>query len=173
MENSRQQILSRIRWHLHEAVGRMHPSVSFISCIGILLAYLTGIYVTGPLHEASRWLGAMLACTSVVVVLQSQSYRDSLRAGWIRVLGTLLGALIAYIYLKIWPFSSVGMLGSVFALEMLCMLLGVYKNDRISTITLLIILLVSQMTPHISPADRKSTRQNSSHNTTSRMPSSA
>lgn len=73
--------------------------------------------------------------------------------GWIRVLGTLLGALIAYIYLKIWPFSILGMLGSVFALEMLCMLLGVYKNDRISTITLLIILLVSQMTPHISPAE--------------------
>lgn len=153
MENSRQQIPSRIRQYLHEAVGRMHPSISFISCIGILLAYLTGVYVTGPLHEASRWLGAMLACTSVVVVLQSQSYRESLHAGWMRVLGTLLGALIAYIYLSIWPFSIAGMLVSVFVLEMLCMLLGIYKNDRIATITLLIILLVSQMTPHISPAE--------------------
>lgn len=131
----------------------MQPSVSFITCIGVLLAYLLGVYVTGSLHEASRWMGAMLACTSVVVVLQSGSYRDSLRAGWVRVLGTFLGALVAYAYLSMWPFSIVGMLLSVFVLEMLSMLLGIYKNDRISTITLLIILLISQMTPHIAPLE--------------------
>ena len=55
-------------------------------------------------------------------------------------------------YLKMWPFSIVGMLASVFVLEMLCMLVGIYRNGRIATITLLIILLVSQMTPHVSPA---------------------
>ena len=44
------------------------------------------------------------------------------------------------------------MLASVFVLEMLCMLVGIYQNNRIATITLLIILLVSQMTPHVSPA---------------------
>lgn len=100
-----------------------------------LLAYLTGVYITGSLHEASRWMGAMLACTSLVVVLQSHNYKDSLRAGWTRVLGTFLGALVAYIYLKIWPFSIVGMLASVFVLEMLCMLVGIYQNNRIATIT--------------------------------------
>ena len=60
------------------------------------------------------------------------------------MLGTFLGALVAYIYLKMWPFSIVGMLASVFVLEMLCMLVGIYRNGRIATITLLIILLVSQ-----------------------------
>lgn len=153
MENTRQPISLRIRQYLRDAVGRMHPSVSFVSCIGVLLAYLTGVYITGSLHEASRWMGAMLACTSLVVVLQSNSYKASLRTGWTRVLGTFLGALVAYIYLKMWPFSIVGMLASVFVLEMLCMLVGIYRNGRIATITLLIILLVSQMTPHISPAE--------------------
>lgn len=153
MENISQPVSARIRRHLRDAVGRMHPSVSFISCIGILLAYLTGIYITGSLHEASHWMGAMLACTSLVVVLQSHSYRDSLRAGWTRVLGTFLGALVAYVYLSIWPFSVIGMLVSVFVLEMLCMLFDIYQNGRIATITLLIILLVSQMTPHIPPAE--------------------
>ena len=152
MENTRQPISLRIRQYLRDAVGRMHPSVSFVSCIGVLLAYLTGVYITGSLHEASRWMGAMLACTSLVVVLQSNSYKASLRTGWTRVLGTFLGALVAYIYLKMWPFSIVGMLASVFVLEMLCMLVGIYRNGRIATITLLIILLVSQMTPHVSPA---------------------
>ena len=150
MENTRQPIPLRIRQHLRDAVGRMHPSVSFVSCIGVLLAYLTGVYITGSLHEASRWMGAMLACTSLVVVLQSHNYKDSLRAGWTRVLGTFLGALVAYIYLKIWPFSIVGMLASVFVLEMLCMLVGIYQNNRIATITLLIILLVSDDAPRLA-----------------------
>ena len=66
MENTRQPIPLRIRQHLRDAVGRMHPSVSFVSCIGVLLAYLTGVYITGSLHEASRWMGAMLACTSLM-----------------------------------------------------------------------------------------------------------
>lgn len=151
MENLRQPFLRRIRLTLREAVGRMHPSVSFVSCIGILLAYLTGMHITGPLHEASRWTGAMLACTSLVVTLQARSYKDSLRAGWTRVFGTFLGALVAYLYLVVLPFSIVGMLASVFVLEMLCMLFGIYQN-RIATITLLIILLVSQQSPHVSPA---------------------
>ena len=81
MENTRQPIPLRIRQYLRDAVGRMHPSVSFVSCIGVLLAYLTGVYITGSLHEASRWMGAMLACTSLVVVLQSHSYKESLPDG--------------------------------------------------------------------------------------------
>lgn len=125
--------------------------MAVVTCVGVLLAYLTGIYVTGPLHASSRWMGAMLACSSVVVVLQSHDYRASLHAGWIRVLGTFLGALIAYLYLRFWSFSIGGMLVSVFVLDMLSMALGIFESARISTITLLIILLVSQMSPHIPP----------------------
>lgn len=96
-------------------------------------------------------MGAMLACTSVVVVLQTTSYRESLHAGWVRILGTFVGALIAYIYLINWPFTIIGMLASVFVLEMICMLLNIYNDGRISTITLIIILLISQMTPDVNP----------------------
>lgn len=153
METLRETLRRGIRQELLRAVGRMHPSLSVISCVGILVSYLTGIYVTGSLHQPSRWLGAMLACTSVVVVLQSPNYRESLRTGWRRILGTFLGVVIAYVYLRIWPFTIAGMLLTVFVLEMLCMLLGIYKNDRIATITLLIVLLVSQMTPRMPPAE--------------------
>jgi MFS family permease len=70
----------------------------------------------------------------------------------LRVLGTFLGALIAYIYLKMLPFSVVGMLLTIFLLEALCMMLNIYNNGRIATITLLIIMLVSQMSPEADPA---------------------
>lgn len=134
------------------ALRRVHPFVALVTCVGVLLAYLTGVYVTGPFHENSRWLGAMLACTSTVVVLQVQGFRESLRSGWLRVLGTAIGALIAYVYLRFFPFSVAGMLVSVFVLELVSMLLRIYNDGRIATITLIVILLISQSPPRISPA---------------------
>lgn len=133
------------------ALSRVQPFTLFVSCLGIWLAYLTGIYATGSFHSSSRWMGAMLSCTSVITVLQMPTYRDSLKPGIMRVVGTFLGALIAYIYLKMLPFSVVGMLLTVFALEALCMILNIYNNGRIATITLLIIMLVSQLSPQSDP----------------------
>jgi len=144
--------LKSLRGALNAAVGRVQPFVLLVSCAGILCAYLVGMYVTGTLHSASRWMGAMLSCTSVVVVLQKGAYRDSLSVGWMRVFGTFLGALIAYIYLRLLPFTVTGMLGAVFLLEMLLMVLNIYATGYIATITLLIIMLVSQMTPGVDPA---------------------
>ncbi len=94
----------------------------------------------------------MLAATSTIVVLKMTSYKESLRAGWMRVLGTFLGALIAFIYLINWHFTLGGLLASVFVLETISMMIGIYSNDRISTITLVIILLISQDTHHMPPA---------------------
>lgn len=140
-----------LRGALNAAVGRIQPFVLFVTCFGVLCAYLVGMYVTGTMHSASRWMGAMLACTSVIVVLQKSGYRESLSVGWMRVFGTFLGAFIAYIYLKLLPFTVVGMLGTVFVLEMFMMVLNIYSTGYIATMTLLIIMLVSQMTPDVDP----------------------
>ncbi len=136
---------------MNAAIARVQPFVLIVMCVGILLAYLVGMYVTGPMHSASRWMGAMLACTSVVVVLQRPGYKESLSFGWTRVLGTFIGALVAYLYLAFLPFTVAGMLMTVFVLEMLFMLLNIYNNGHIATVTLLIIMLVSQMNPDVSP----------------------
>ena len=44
------------------------------------------------------------------------------------------------------------MLASVFILELLFMLLGIYNNGHIATVTLIIIMLVSQSSPDLNPA---------------------
>ena len=134
------------------AFGRVQPFVLIVMCTGILLAYLTGIYMSGSIHASSRWMGAMLACSSVVVVLQKTAYKDSLKIGLTRVLGTLVGALVAYVYLLFFHFTLAGMLIAVFVLEMMFMMLNIYNNSHIATITLLIIMLVSQQSPDVNPA---------------------
>ncbi|MBQ5396272.1 MAG: FUSC family protein, partial [Alistipes sp.] len=136
---------------INSAVSRIHPFVLLVSCLGIWLGYMTGMYVTGSFHSASRWLGAMLSCTSLITVLQMPNYRASIAPSVLRLLGTFLGALIAYVYLRLLPFSVVGMLLSVFVLEVLCMILNIYNKSRIATITLIMIMLVSQMEPESDP----------------------
>lgn len=146
------KFILRLRTTITSAVARIDPVTILISCVGILIAYYVGIYATGHIHSDTRWMGAMLSCTAVVTVLQIPTYKEALRPAWLRVFGTFLGALIAYIYLKLLPFSVVGMLVTVFILEALCMLLDIYNNGRIATITLVIIMLVSQMPGEIPPA---------------------
>lgn len=152
VENRRRPLLRRIATALRRAVGRVDPVVAAVTCIGVLLGYLVGVYVTGPFHEASRWMGAMLACTSVVVVLQMPGYRESVRLGLLYVAGTFIGAAIAYLYLLAWPVTIVGLLATVFVLEAVCMFLHIYNDGRIATITLIVILLISQTSTSITPA---------------------
>ena len=99
------RLRSRISSMLNTATARIHPFTIFVSCLGILLAYLTGIYASGSIHSASRWMGAMLACTSVITVLQMPSYKESLRPSIMRVVGTLLGYFAVSLATAILPFA--------------------------------------------------------------------
>lgn len=159
MEMGEKHLISRLYAILSAAIGRVQIFVVLLSCVGILLSYLVGVYASGSFHAASRWLGAMLACTSLVTVMQpTGSYHDMVRPAVMRVVGTFLGALISYIYLKYLPFSVVGMLLAVFVLESICMMLNIYKESRIATITLVIIMLASQIADELPPAVNASLR---------------
>ena len=156
---SEKHLISRLYAKLSAAIGRVQIFVVLLSCAGILLSYLVGVYASGSFHAASRWLGAMLACTSLVTVMQpTGSYHDMVRPALLRVVGTFLGALISYLYLKYLPFSIVGMLLAVFVLESICMMLNIYKESRIATITLVIIMLASQIADELPPAVNASLR---------------
>lgn len=130
---------------------RIHLEIAFMKCIAVLLAYFFGTYVTGHFHKESGFIGAMLACTSAIVVLQEKDLKNSLHNGWLRVLGTFIGALVAWIYLQFYAFSIPGMLIAVFLEEILCMLLKVPDNGKMATITLVIVLLITREYPQLPP----------------------
>ena len=54
-----------------QIIRRVHPETAFVKCMAVLLAYFFGSYVTGRFHQESGFIGAILACTSAIVVLQS------------------------------------------------------------------------------------------------------
>lgn len=145
-------LLNTVARILKAAVGRVQIPLILMMCLGVWLSYMAGYYLSGSIHSASRWMGATLACTSTIVVLQKTAYRDSLKMGVTRVFGTFIGGAVAYAYLVMFPFTVVGMLVSVFVLELLFMLLNIYNNGHIATVTLIIIMLVSQNSPDLNPA---------------------
>ena len=132
-------------------IQRIDIELAVIKCIAVLLAYVFGSYVTAHFHEESGYIGAILACTSAIVVLQDKDLKNSLHTAWLRILGTFLGAFIAWVYLFFYTFSIQGMVIVVFVLEIICMLLKVPDNGKMANITLTVILVISRKLPELPP----------------------
>lgn len=125
--------------------------------IAVLISYMVGFYLTGGFHDESRYFGAMLAAIASVVALQAD-IKTSIKQGWLRVLGTFIGAVIATIYLLLFPFSVAGLIATVFVLEIFCMMLSIPDNGKMATIALIVIMLISQKNPDIPPIVNSSLR---------------
>ncbi len=130
---------------------RISPLQAAAKSVAVLLAYLVGVYITGHFHQESALTGALLACTSVIVIIEQQDTRHSLEQAWLRILGSLIGAVIACLYLFMFPFSLPGMVISIFVLEITCMVLKIPNNSKMSVITLIAILITSQKSPDLPP----------------------
>lgn len=135
---------------LRAVINRISLFQIILRCLVIVLAYTVGAHVTGKFH-ASSYMGAMLACTSAIVVMQAEDVRESIHKGWLRVIGTLIGATIATLYLQLYPFSLQGLAVSYCILELICMALNVPGGGTVATMTLVIIAVISQEIPDLPP----------------------
>lgn len=136
--------------YLRKVLQKIDPMVVAAKCTAIYLSYIAGGFITGLFHQETQLMGAMLASISSVVVLQAD-LKTSIHQGWLRVLGTFIGAVVAYIYLTLFPFTLVGLAVCAFVLEILCMLLNIPDNGKMATITLIWVLILSQKSPDIPP----------------------
>lgn len=131
-------------------VHRIDPVLAIAKSITVLSSYWLGSLLTEHVHPESRLMGAMLAAISSIVVLQAD-VKTSLHQGMLRVLGTFIGAVIASIYLMLFPFTLTGMVFTVLVLEVFCMMIGIPGNGRMATITLVVILVISKQSPSLPP----------------------
>lgn len=138
-------------------VHKIDLTMAIAKSIAVLISYLIGFYLTGSFHDESRYFGAMLAAIASIVALQSD-VKTSIKQGWLRVLGTFIGAVIATIYLSIFPYSVPGFIATVFLLEIVCMMLSIPDNGKMATIALIVIMLISQKNPNIPPIVNSSLR---------------
>ncbi len=133
-----------------KAIYRVDLMLALAKSLSVLLAYLVGAYLTGRFHHESRYFGAMLACVASIIVLQDDM-KSTLHQGWLRILSTFIGSIVAVIYLSFFHFTVGGLIISTFSLAVLCMFLNIPDNGRIAIMTLIIILFISKLTPEIKP----------------------
>ncbi|MCL6263519.1 FUSC family protein [Craterilacuibacter sp. RT1T] len=135
--------------------------LDFIAAIRImLLLILTGAcgYVLGgKIPGASAEIGRLWAVISGIVVLQASS-DETIKAASKRVLGTLIGATVGWLYLTLLPNNWAAGFICVFLTILLSQLLGVPDNGRLGCVTVLVVLVVSALHPGLPPLVNASLR---------------
>ena len=94
------------------------------TAIVCLAAYMAGASFTSLFHAGSAILGGVWSVVSAIVVLQA-TLEDTRGSALLRVLGTLIGAVVAALYLALFRFDPVGMAVCVGLTVLLCQVCGV------------------------------------------------
>jgi len=131
-------------------MSRDRVSVAIQNALVALAAYLLGFYFTASFHGKSSSIGGLWSLISAIVVLQATS-RDTWKSAVLRVLGTLIGAMLGGGYLYLLPFSPVGMAVSIGLTVLLCQALKVPDHGRLAAITVALIMVIASSNPELSP----------------------
>jgi uncharacterized membrane protein YccC len=115
-----------------------------------LVAYPCGAYSTGVFHGESASIGGLWSAISGLVVLQATT-RDTWKSALLRVLGTLIGAIVSGFYLSFFSFRLVGMAVSIGVTIVLCQILKVPSHGRLAAITVAVIMVISTLNPTLNP----------------------
>jgi uncharacterized membrane protein YgaE (UPF0421/DUF939 family) len=115
-----------------------------------LVAYPCGAYSTGVFHGESATMGGLWSAISGLVVLQATT-RDTWKSAGLRVLGTLIGAVVSGLYLSFFSFRPVGMAVSIGVTIVLCQILKVPSHGRLAAITVAVIMVISSLNPTLNP----------------------
>ncbi len=133
---------------------RFRPLFSFVKAVAVLLSYFIADLLNRFIHEGDKtYLGQILACTAVIVVMDKENLKKTLQTASMRVWGTLIGAIISCIYLTIFDFSILGMILTIFILNLICNGLNIPDDGKMATVTLVVILVSSTFVNDMSPVE--------------------
>ena len=131
-------------------IGRDAARVALQSALASLVSYWCGFYFTSFFHGASASLGGLWSLISGLVVLQA-TRRNTWSSAWLRILGTLVGAIISAVYLSVLPFTALGMAASMLVTILLCHAARIPDHARLAALTVAVIMVLSSDNPTLSP----------------------
>lgn len=129
---------------------RDHASDSVKLTLVASAAYLCGFHFTGLFHPTSAAMGGLWALISGIVVLQAD-WQSTWASARLRILGSLIGAIVSAVYLSFLPFGPLGMTACILAAVLLCHAAGIPDPARLAAITVALIMVVSSLDPAVPP----------------------
>ncbi len=118
----------------------------FITC---LTAFYGGYYLNIPLFGEPSYVGGLWAMISTLIVLQPNR-KDAWQTALLRIMGTLIGAIAAALYLTVFSFHPIGMCATIAVTVLICGGFGIPNYARLACITIAIMMISSVIDPHIS-----------------------
>jgi uncharacterized membrane protein YccC len=131
-------------------ISRDAARVALQSALASLASYWCGFYFTSFFHGASASLGGLWSLISGLVVLQA-TRRNTWSSAWLRILGTLVGAIISAAYLSLLPFTALGMAASMLVTILLCHAARIPDHARLAALTVAVIMVLSSENPTLNP----------------------
>jgi uncharacterized membrane protein YccC len=131
--------------------SRANLVVAARTTIVCFAAYVAGSSFTSLFHAGSAAVGGVWSVISGLVVLQA-TLEDTRGSAALRVLGTLIGATIAAVYLAFFRFDPLGMAICVGVTVLFCQTIHVPDHARLAAVTVVIVLAVSVAYPAVRPA---------------------
>lgn len=128
------------------ASSRVAAQITLVS----VASYLAGFYFTELFHAASASLGGLWSSVSAIVVLQA-TQRDTLSSAYLRIFGSLIGAITSAAYLSVLPFSPLGMAVSIFLTVLICHAIRIPDHARLAAITVVVIMVITSIDPTLNP----------------------
>lgn len=123
------------------------------------LSFSLALFLSTLVHGSSDsvTIGAMWAMISAIVVMQ-ETRSATLDTAWLRIFGSLVGAVISAAYLLVLPFSAIGMALLVGLTVLVCQLVGIPGHARLAALTVGVVMVVSALNPDIPPLVNAGTR---------------
>ena len=131
-------------------ISRDAARVATQSALVSLVSYWCGFYFTSFFHGALASIGGLWSVISGLVVLQA-TRRNTWSSAWLRILGTLVGAIVSAAYLSWLPFTALGMAASILVTVLLCHAARIPDHARLAAITVAVIMVLSSLNPTLSP----------------------
>ena len=113
-------------------------------------AYLCGFYFTKMIHEPTSFVGGLWAVISGIIVIEATA-SDTIHSAKIRIIGTLIGAIISGIYLFFFPFSLLGYGACIAVGVLVCYIFKVQHSVKLTGITISVVLIISTIEKELHP----------------------
>lgn len=121
------------------------------------LSYSLADTVSTVFNTGSGYIGALWAVISGIIVIQ-ESRESTIDTAWLRILGSLAGAIISAAYLSFLPFTPLAMALLIGLTILICHALGVPGYARLAALTVSVVMVFSVVNPDITPVVNAATR---------------
>jgi uncharacterized membrane protein YgaE (UPF0421/DUF939 family) len=132
----------------HKITKRFSLLMSLKTALITVLCFYAGSYLSTLYHFPTPALGGLWCVISGIIVLQV-FVAESFKAAWLRIIGSLIGAITSLIFSLFTSYSIISLGACVFCTVMIASAFKIKETFRLASLTVVIIFIVGMTDPTV------------------------